>query len=52
MKEKIFIGILGGISILATSIPIYNYYILHVIRDKEMMDKIDKFDERLKKLEK
>jgi hypothetical protein len=52
MKEKIFIDILGGISIVATSIPIYNYYILPVISDKELMYKIDKFDERLKKLEK
>uniref|UniRef100_A0A6C0HYE4 Uncharacterized protein n=1 Tax=viral metagenome TaxID=1070528 RepID=A0A6C0HYE4_9ZZZZ len=52
MKEKIFIGIIGGISIIATSIPIYNYYILPVIRHKEMMDKIDGFDKRLKKLEK
>ena len=49
MKEKIFIGSLGGISIVVTSIPIYNYYILPVISDKELMDKIDKFDERLKK---
>jgi hypothetical protein len=48
MKEKIFIGIIGGISIIATSIPIYNYYILPVIRNKEMLDKIDGFDKRLK----
>jgi hypothetical protein len=52
MKEKLFIGIIGGITIVASSIPIYNYYVLPVIRHKEMMDKIDKFDERLKKLEK
>ena len=52
MKDKIFIGIIGGISIIATSIPIYNYYILPVIRHKEMLDKIDGFDKRLKKLEK
>ena len=52
MKEKMFIGIIGGISIIATSIPIYNYYLLPVIRHKEMMDKIDSFDKRLKKLEK
>ena len=32
MKEKMFIGIIGGI-------PIYNYYILPVIRHKEMMEK-------------
>jgi len=52
MKEKMFIGIIGGFSILATSIPVYNYYVLPVIRHKEMMDKIDSFDKRLKKLEK
>lgn len=52
MKEKMFIGIIGGISIIATSIPIYNYYIIPFIRHKEMMDKIDSFDKRLKKLEK
>lgn len=48
MKEKMFIGIIGGISIIATDIPIYNYYIVPVIRHKEMMDKIDGFDKRLK----
>jgi hypothetical protein len=52
MKEKFFFGIIGGISIIATSIPIYNYYLLPIIRHKEMMDKIDGFDKRLKKLEK
>ncbi len=52
MMEKMFIGIIGGISIIATGIPIYNYYILPVIRHKEMMNKIDGFDKRLKKLEK
>jgi hypothetical protein len=52
MMEKMFIGIIGGISIIATGIPIYNYYILPVIRHKEMMAKIDGFDKRLEKLEK
>ena len=52
MKDKIFIGVIGGISIIATSIPLYNYYLLPVIRHKEIMDKIDDFDKRLKKLEK
>jgi hypothetical protein len=52
MKDKCFIGIIGGILIIATGIPIYNNYILPVIRHKEMMDKIDGFDKRLKKLEK
>jgi hypothetical protein len=44
MKEKLFVGI-----------PIYNYYLLPVIRHKEMIDKIDKndsFDKKLKKIEK
>lgn len=49
MKEKIFIG---GILIFGSCIPIYNYYLLPVIRHKEMIDKIDSFDKRLKKLEK
>jgi len=51
MKENMFIDIIGGITIVA-SIPIYNYYVLPVIRHKEMMDKINGFDKRLKKLEK
>jgi hypothetical protein len=49
MKENMFIGIIGTISIIATGIPIYNYYVLPVIQHKEMMDKIDSFDKRLKK---
>jgi hypothetical protein len=52
MKEKIFIGMIGGIVLVASGIPIYNYYVLPVIRHKEMMDKFDGFDKRLKKLEK
>ena len=52
MKEKILIGIIGGILIIATGIPMCNYYILPAIRHKETMDKIDGFDKRLKKLEK
>jgi len=47
MKEKMIFGIIGGISIIATGIPVYNYYILPVIRHKEMMDKIDGFEKRL-----
>lgn len=46
-----FIGILVGISTIATGVPIYNYYIAPVIRHKEIMDKIDEVDKRLKKLE-
>ena len=52
MKEKILFGIIGGFSIVVTSIPIYNFYLLPLIRHKEMMDEIDSFDKRLKKLEK
>jgi hypothetical protein len=52
MKEKMVFSIIGGITIVASSISIYNYYLLPVIRHKEMMDKIDSFDKRLKKLEK
>jgi hypothetical protein len=52
MKDKFFIGIIGGILATGTSIPLYNYYILPVIRHNEMMDKIDGFDKRLKKIEK
>jgi hypothetical protein len=48
MKEKVIF--MGGI-ILATGIPIYNYYVLPGIRHKEMMDKVDSFDKRLKKIE-
>jgi hypothetical protein len=42
MKDKFFIGIIGGISIIASGIPIYNYYILPVIRHKEIIDEFDK----------
>ena len=52
MKEKRVFSIIAGITTLATGIPIYNYYLLPIIRHKEMMDKIDSFDERLKKIEK
>jgi hypothetical protein len=48
MNEKMVISIIGSISIIATGIPVYNYYILPVIRHKEMMDKIEGFDKRLK----
>ena len=52
MKEKMFVGMLCGIVISACGIPAYNYYVLPVIRHKEMMDKINGFDKRLKNLEK
>jgi hypothetical protein len=52
MKEKMFFVMIGGIAIIASSFPIYNYYLLPVIRHKEILDKIDGFDQRLKKLEK
>lgn len=52
MKDKMFIGIIGGVLASATSIPMYNYYILPVIRHNEIVNKIDGFDKRLKKIEK
>ena len=55
MKDKMFIGIIasiGGISMACGIQSIYSNYILPVIRDKEVIDKIDGFDKRLKKLEK
>ena len=55
MKEKIFIGIMGGIWGISTACgiqTIYSFYILPVIRNKETMDKIDGIDKRLKKIEK
>jgi len=41
MKEKMFFGIISGITMITIGIPTYNYYLLSVIRHKEMMDKID-----------
>lgn len=52
MKEKTFLRIMSVIVICATSVPIYNYYFLPAFRHKEIIDKINSFDERLKKLEK
>jgi hypothetical protein len=55
MKDKMFIGIIasiGGISMASGIQTIYNYYVLPVIRHKEVIDKIDGFDKRLEKLEK
>ena len=43
-----FFGIIGGISIIATSISIYNYYRLPVIRHKEIIDKVYGIDKSLK----
>ena len=54
MKEKILVGIIGGIGGISMACgiqTIYHNYILPVIRDKETIDKIDGFDKRLKKLE-
>lgn len=51
MKEKILVGIIGGIGGISMACgiqTIYNNYILPVIRDKETIDKIDGFDKRLK----
>jgi hypothetical protein len=54
MKDKMFIGIIGtigGISMACSIQTIYNFYVLPVIRHREVMDKIDGFDNRLKKVE-
>jgi len=40
MKKKMIIGILGGMTITATTISIYNYYRLPIIRHKEIIDKV------------
>ena len=55
MKDKMFFGIIagiGGISMASGMQTIYNYYILPVIRHKEVIDKLDGFDKRIKNLEK
>ena len=55
MKDKLFFGIvgtIGGISMASGIQTIYNYYILPVIRHREVMDKIYGFDTRLKTVEK
>jgi uncharacterized protein involved in cysteine biosynthesis len=52
MKDKYLFSIIGTFSIIATSIPIYNYYLIPVFRHNEMMSKIDEIDKRLKKIEK
>ena len=55
MKDKMFFGIIasiGGISMASGIQTIYNYYVLPVIRHREVIDKIDGFDKRLEKLEK
>lgn len=55
MKDKMFFGIIagiGGISMACGMQTIYNYYILPVIRHKEVIDKLDGFDKRIKNLEK
>ena len=55
MKDKMLFGIIasiGGISMASGIQTIYNYYVLPVIRHREVIDKIDGFDKRLEKLEK
>jgi hypothetical protein len=54
MKDKLLFGIIGtigGISMACGILSTYNYYILPVIRHKEVIEKIDGFDRRLKKVE-
>ena len=60
MKENIFITSIafvtvGGIILITNSVPKDNYYVsnnINNIQYKEMMNKIDDLDKRLKKLEK
>ena len=55
MKDKLLFGIvgtIGGISMACGILSTYNYYILPVIRHKEVIDKIEGFDKRLKIVEK
>jgi hypothetical protein len=47
MKEKMFIGIFGGIIIINAGIK----FLLHDIRHKKLMDKINKLDNKMKQLE-
>ena len=48
MKEKMMIGIIGGLSIIVISFPLYNNYVSPVIRHKEVMNKFEEVDKRLK----
>ncbi len=52
MYEKTFIGIFGGITIIAIAIPTYNNYVLQYVRYKKIMNKLDNIDEQLKKIKK
>jgi hypothetical protein len=52
MKEKLFFGVIGGITILVNGVSIYNYYALPAIRHNEMMCKVESLDKRLERLEK
>jgi hypothetical protein len=49
MKNKATLGGIGVISLLIMRVPVYNYYSLPVIRHKELIDKIYKYNEPLKK---
>lgn len=52
MQDKTFLGMIGFISIIVSSMPMYNYYLSPVVRHKDILDKIDALDKRLKNLEK
>jgi hypothetical protein len=57
MKENIIITSIvfttvGAIILITNSVPKYNYYLLNNIEYKEIMNKLDDFDKRLKKIEK
>jgi hypothetical protein len=49
MKAQLTVGFVG---IILSGIQIFNGYVLPVIRHKELMDKVNTIDERLKKIEK
>ncbi len=49
MKERLAIGLVG---IILSGIPIFNGYVLPVIRHNELINKVNTIDERLKKIEK
>lgn len=51
MKDKIVFGIAVGIAMIPLGITVYNYYVLPASRHTMMMNKLDSFEKRLKKIE-
>jgi len=52
MKDNLVVSIASGIVLIAGGFTMYNYYVLPAIRHKELINKMNGFEERLKKLEK